>query len=246
MLKVHSGHRYRPHRTVRLRLNTQVREKEGRVRPFSVFEPHNREQTYASGIPFCSAYCPERTHKYTFYPIKMQEIPTKTSFMDNYSFAAPCRQPPPFACLPSCLLLPPSASRLPSAACRLPSASTLRLPSASTLRLPSASTHAPLLYAAPPLRTSPSIRAATNFPNRPATNFPRRPATDFPPGRDGLPSPAATDFPPRPRQTSLPGCDGLPSPAATDKKKCDPKVALESFQISVKQIFTNSISIPPR
>lgn len=192
MLKVHSGHRYRPHRTVRLRLNTQVREKEGRVRPFSVFEPHNREQTYASGIPFCSAYCPERTHKYTFYPIKMQEIPTKTSFMDNYSFAAPCRQPPPFACLPSCLLLPPSASRLPSA---------------STLRLPSASTHAPLLYAAPPLRTSPSIRAATNFPSRP-------------------------------RQTSLPGCDG--------QKKCDPKVALESFQISVKQIFTNSISIPPR
>lgn len=184
VLKVHSGHRYRPHRTVRLRLNTQVREKEGRVRPFSVFEPHNREQTYASGIPFCSAYCPERTHKYTFYPIKMQEIPTKTSFMDNYSFAAPCRQPPPFACLPSCLLLPPS-----------------------TFRLPSASTHAPLLYAAPPLRTSPSIRAATNFPSRP-------------------------------RQTSLPGCDG--------QKKCDPKVALESFQISVKQIFTNSISIPPR
>lgn len=198
MLKVHSGHRYRPHRTVRLRLNTQVREKEGRVRPFSVFEPHNREQTYASGIPFCSAYCPERTHKYTFYPIKMQEIPTKTSFMDNYSFAAPCRQPPPFACLPSCLLLPPSTFHLPPSASRLPSAAC---------RLPSASTYAPLLYAAPPLRTSPSIRAAT-------------------------------DFPPRPRQTSLPGCDG--------QKKCDPKVALESFQISVKQIFTNSISIPPR
>lgn len=190
VLKVHSGHRYRPHRTVRLRLNTQVREKEGRVRPFSVFEPHNREQTYASGIPFCSAYCPERTHKYTFYPIKMQEIPTKTSFMDNYSFAAPCRQPPPFACLPSFL----------------PSASTFHLPPPAC-RLPSASTHAPLLYAAPPLRTSPSIRAATNFPSRP-------------------------------RQTSLPGCDG--------QKKCDPKVALESFQISVKQIFTNSISIPPR
>lgn len=198
VLKVHSGHRYRPHRTVRLRLNTQVREKEGRVRPFSVFEPHNREQTYASGIPFCSAYCPERTHKYTFYPIKMQKIPTKTSFMDNYSFAAPCRQPPPFACLPSCLLLPPSTFRLPPSASRLPSAAC---------RLPSASTHAPLLYAAPPLRTSPSIRAATNFPSRP-------------------------------RQTSLPGCDG--------QKKCDPKVALESFQISVKQIFTNSISIPPR
>ena len=122
MLKVHSGHRYRPHRTVRLRLNTQVREKEGRVRPFSVFEPHNREQTYASGIPFCSAYCPERTHKYTFYPIKMQEIPTKTSFMDNYSFAAPCRQPPPFACLPSCLLLPPSTFHLPPSASRLPPA----------------------------------------------------------------------------------------------------------------------------
>ena len=192
VLKVHSGHRYRPHRTVRLRLNTQVREKEGRDRPFSVFEPHNREQTYASGIPFCSAYCPERTHKYTFYPIKMQEIPTKTSFMDNYSFAAPCRQPPPFACLPAfCFHLPPAACRQPPAACRLPSAST----------------HAPLLYAAPPLRTSPSIRAATNFPSRP-------------------------------RQTSLPGCDG--------QKKCDPKVALESFQISVKQIFTNSISIPPR
>lgn len=206
MLKVHSGHRYRPHRTVRLRLNTQVREKEGRDRPFSVFEPHNQEQTYASGIPFCSAYCPERTHKYTFYPIKMQEIPTKTSFMDNYSFAAPCRQPPPFACLPSCLLLPPSTFHLPPSASRLPSAAC-RLPSASTLRLPSASTHAPLLYAAPPLRTSPSIRAATNFPSRP-------------------------------RQTSLPGCDG--------QKKCDPKVALESFQISVKQIFTNSISIPPR
>lgn len=206
MLKVHSGHRYRPHRTVRLRLNTQVREKEGRDRPFSVFEPHNREQTYASGIPFCSAYCPERTHKYTFYPIKMQEIPTKTSFMDNYSFA-----PLPSAytlCLPSCLLspasvscfcllLPPPARRQPFSACR----------QSSTLRLPSASTHAPLLYAAPPLRTSPSIRAATNFPSRP-------------------------------RQTSLPGCDG--------QKKCDPKVALESFQISVKQIFTNSISIPPR
>ena len=174
MLKVHSGHRYRPHRTVRLRLNTQVREKEGRDRPFSVFEPHNREQTYASGIPFCSAYCPERTHKYTFYPIKMQEIPTKTSFMDNYSFAAPCRQPPPFACLPSCLLLPPSTFRLPSAVSRLPSAST----------------HAPLLYAAPPLRTSPSIRAATNFPSRPRRTFP--------PGRDRLPFPAATDKKMRP------------------------------------------------
>ena len=212
MLKVHSGHRYRPHRTVRLRLNTQVREKEGRVRPFSVFEPHNREQTYASGIPFCSAYCPERTHKYTFYPIKMQEIPTKTSFMDNYSFAAPCRQPPPFACLPSCLLLPPSTFHLPPSTFHLPP-STFRLPPAAcrqppaACRLPSASTHAPLLYAAPPLRTSPSIRAATNFPSRP-------------------------------RQTSLPGCDG--------QKKCDPKIALESFQISVKQIFTNSISIPPR
>lgn len=189
VLKVHSGHRYRPHRTVRLRLNTQVREKEGRVRPFSVFEPHNREQTYASGIPFCSAYCPERTHKYTFYPIKMQEMPTKTSFMDNYSFAAPCRQPPPFACLPSCLLLPPSTCRLPSAACRLPSAST----------------HAPLLYAA--------------APHKPLH-----------PSRDELSLPAATDFPSRLRRT----------------KKCDPKVALESFQISVKQIFTNSISIPPR
>lgn len=204
MLKVHSGHRYRPHRTVRLRLNTQVREKEGRVRPFSVFEPHNREQTYASGIPFCSAYCPERTHKYTFYPIKMQEIPTKTSFMDNYSFAAPCRQPPPFACLPSCLLLPPSTFHLPPPACRQPPAACRQLPPSACRQ---SSTHAPLLYAAPPLRTSPSIRAATNFPSRP-------------------------------RQTSLPGCDG--------QKKCDPKVALESFQISVKQIFTNSISIPPR
>lgn len=112
VLKVHSGHRYRPHRTVRLRLNTQVREKEGRDRPFSVFEPHNREQTYASGIPFCSAYCPERTHKYTFYPIKMQEIPTKTSFMDNYSFAAP---------LPSTYTLC-QPSFLPSAFLRLPSA----------------------------------------------------------------------------------------------------------------------------
>lgn len=193
VLKVHSGHRYRPHRTVRLRLNTQVREKEGRDRPFSVFEPHNREQTYASGIPFCSAYCPERTHKYTFYPIKMQEIPTKTSFMDNYSFAAPCRQPPPFACLPSCLLLPPSTFHLPPAVSRLP---------------PAVSFHpCALAICRPPLRTSPSIRAATNFPSRP-------------------------------RQTSLPGCDG--------QKKCDPKVALESFLISVKQIFTNSISIPPR
>ena len=201
MLKVHSGHRYRPHRTVRLRLNTQVREKEGRDRPFSVFEPHNREQTYASGIPFCSAYCPERTHKYTFYPIKMQEIPTKTSFMDNYSFAAPCRQPPPFACLPSCLLLPPSTFHLPPPACRLPPAVS-RQPPAACRQLP------PMRPCyMPPLRTSPSIRAATNFPSRP-------------------------------RQTSLPGCDG--------QKKCDPKIALESFQISVKQIFTNSISIPPR
>lgn len=42
--------------------------------------------------------------------------------MDNYSFAAPCRQPPPFACLPSCLLLPPSTFRLPPAVSRLPPA----------------------------------------------------------------------------------------------------------------------------
>lgn len=167
MLKVHSGHRYRPHRTVRLRLNTQVREKEGRVRPFSVFEPHNREQTYASGIPFCSAYCPERTHKYTFYPIKMQEIPTKTSFMDNYSFAAPCRQPPPFACLPSCLLLPPStfhlppsASRLPSAACRLPPAVSFH-PCALAICRPTAP-HKPLH----PSRDELSLPAATDFPSR--------------------------------------------------------------------------------
>ena len=170
MLKVHSGHRYRPHRTVRLRLNTQVREKEGRDRPFSVFEPHNREQTYASGIPFCSAYCPERTHKYTFYPIKMQEIPTKTSFMDNYSFAAPCRQPPPFACLPSCLLLPPSTFHLPPSTFRLPPAACRQPPAAC--RLPSASTHAPLLYAAAPhkplhpSRDELSLPAATDFPSR--------------------------------------------------------------------------------
>lgn len=204
MLKVHSGHRYRPHRTVRLRLNTQVREKEGRVRPFSVFEPHNREQTYASGIPFCSAYCPERTHKYTFYPIKMQEIPTKTSFMDNYSFAAPCRQPPPFAFLPSCLLLPPSASRLPSAACRQQPPACRQLPPSACRQLP-------------------PMRPCYMPPHRSAQAPPSEPRRTFPPGRDRL-----------------------PFPAATDKKKCDPKVALESFQISVKQIFTNSISIPPR
>lgn len=154
MLKVHSGHRYRPHRTVRLRLNTQVREKEGRDRPFSVFEPHNREQTYASGIPFCSAYCPERTHKYTFYPIKMQEIPTKTSFMDNYSFAAPCRQPPPFACLPSCLLLPPSTvSRQPPAVSFHPCALAICRPTAP---------HKPLH----PSRDELSLPAATDFPSR--------------------------------------------------------------------------------
>ena len=201
VLKVHSGHRYRPHRTVRLRLNTQVREKEGRDRPFSVFEPHNQEQTYASGIPFCSAYCPERTHKYTFYPIKMQEIPTKTSFMDNYSFAAPCRQPPPFACLPSCLLLPPSTFRLPPAVSRLP---------------PAISFHPP--------------PAVSFHPCALAICRPTAPHKPLHPSRDELSLPAATDFPSRLRRT----------------KKCDPKVALESFQISVKQIFTNSISIPPR
>ena len=160
VLKVHSGHRYRPHRTVRLRLNTQVREKEGRVRPFSVFEPHNREQTYASGIPFCSAYCPERTHKYTFYPIKMQEIPTKTSFMDNYSFAAPCRQPPPFACLPSCLLLPPSTFRLPPAVSRQPPAVSFH-PCALAICRPTAP-HKPLH----PSRDELSLPAATDFPSR--------------------------------------------------------------------------------
>lgn len=160
MLKVHSGHRYRPHRTVRLRLNTQVREKEGRDRPFSVFEPHNREQTYASGIPFCSAYCPERTHKYTFYPIKMQEIPTKTSFMDNYSFAAPCRQPPPFACLPSCLLLPPSTFRLPPAVSRQPPAVSFH-PCALAICRPTAP-HKPLH----PSRDELSLPAATDFPSR--------------------------------------------------------------------------------
>lgn len=160
MLKVHSGHRYRPHRTVRLRLNTQVREKEGRDRPFSVFEPHNREQTYASGIPFCSAYCPERTHKYTFYPIKMQEIPTKTSFMDNYSFAAPCRQPPPFACLPSCLLLPPSTFRLPPAVSRQPPAVSFH-PCALAICRPTAP-HKPLH----PSRDELSLPAATDLPSR--------------------------------------------------------------------------------
>lgn len=174
MLKVHSGHRYRPHRTVRLRLNTQVREKEGRVRPFSVFEPHNREQTYASGIPFCSAYCPERTHKYTFYPIKTQEIPTKTSFMDNYSFAAPCRQPPPFACLPSCLLLPPSTFHLPPPACRQPPAACRQLPPMRPCYMP---------------------------PHRSAQAPPSEPRRTFPPGRDKLSLPAATDFPSRLRRT---------------------------------------------
>ena len=171
MLKVHSGHRYRPHRTVRLRLNTQVREKEGRDRPFSVFEPHNREQTYASGIPFCSAYCPERTHKYTFYPIKMQEIPTKTSFMDNYSFAAPCRQPPPFACLPSCLLLPPSTFHLPPPACRQP----------------------PAVSHPPP--------AVSFHPCALAICRPTAPHKPLHPSRDELSLPAATDFPSRLRRT---------------------------------------------
>lgn len=116
----------------------------------------------------------------------MQEIPTKTSFMDNYSFAAPCRQPPPFACLPSCLLLPPSTFRLPPAVSFHPCALAICRPTAP---------HKPLH-----------------------------------PSRDELSLPAATDFPSRLRRT----------------KKCDPKVALESFQISVKQIFTDSISIPPR
>ncbi len=171
VLKVHSGHRYRPHRTVRLRLNTQVREKEGRDRPFSVFEPHNREQTYASGIPFCSAYCPERTHKYTFYPIKMQEIPTKTSFMDNYSFAAPCRQPPPFACLPSCLLLPPSTFHLPPPACRQP----------------------PAVSHPPP--------AVSFHPCALAICRPTAPHKPLHPSRDELSLPAATDFPSRLRRT---------------------------------------------
>ena len=190
MLKVHSGHRYRPHRTVRLRLNTQVREKEGRVRPFSVFEPHNREQTYASGIPFCSAYCPERTHKYTFYPIKMQEIPTKTSFMDNYSFAAPCRQPPPFACLPSCLLLPPSTFHLPPSACR-------QLPPSACRQLP-------------PMRPCymPPHRSAQAPPSEPRRTFPTGPRRTSPAGPRQTSLPAATDFPPRLRRTSLPGCDG--------------------------------------
>ena len=191
MLKVHSGHRYRPHRTVRLRLNTQVREKEGRVRPFSVFEPHNREQTYASGIPFCSAYCPERTHKYTFYPIKMQEIPTKTSFMDNYSFAAPCRQPPPFACLPSCLLLPPSTFHLPPPACRQPPPfaclpSCLLLPP-STFRLP------PAVSRLPP--------AVSFHPCALAICRPTAPHKPLHPSRDELSLPAATDFPSRLRRT---------------------------------------------
>ena len=179
MLKVHSGHRYRPHRTVRLRLNTQVREKEGRDRPFSVFEPHNQEQTYASGIPFCSAYCPERTHKYTFYPIKMQEIPTKTSFMDNYSFAAPCRQPPPFACLPSCLLLPPSTFHLPPPACRQPPAACHQLPPSACRQLP-------------------PMRPCYMPPHRSAQAPPSEPRRTFPPGRDRLPFPAATDKKMRP------------------------------------------------
>lgn len=197
MLKVHSGHRYRPHRTVRLRLNTQVREKEGRVRPFSVFEPHNREQTYASGIPFCSAYCPERTHKYTFYPIKMQEIPTKTSFMDNYSFAAPCRQPPPFACLPSCLLLPPSTFRLP------PAVSFHPPPAVSINPLPSflSSVSCFCLLLPPPARRPPfsacrqlpPMRPCYMPPHRSAQAPPSEPRRTFPPGRDRLPSPAATD-----------------------------------------------------
>lgn len=179
VLKVHSGHRYRPHRTVRLRLNTQVREKEGRDRPFSVFEPHNQEQTYASGIPFCSAYCPERTHKYTFYPIKMQEIPTKTSFMDNYSFAAPCRQPPPFACLPSCLLLPPSTFHLPPPACRQPPAACHQLPPSACRQLP-------------------PMRPCYMPPHRSAQAPPSEPRRTFPPGRDRLPFPAATDKKMRP------------------------------------------------
>lgn len=166
VLKVHSGHRYRPHRTVRLRLNTQVREKEGRVRPFSVFEPHNREQTYASGIPFCSAYCPERTHKYTFYPIKMQEIPTKTSFMDSYSFAAPCRQHTPSACLPSFL----------------PSASTFHLPPPACRQLPPSA-----------CRQLPPMRPCYMPPHRSAQAPPSEPRRTFPPGRDRLPFPAATD-----------------------------------------------------
>lgn len=230
MLKVHSGHRYRPHRTVRLRLNTQVREKEGRVRPFSVFEPHNREQTYASGIPFCSAYCPERTHKYTFYPIKMQEISTKTSFMDNYSFAPPCRQHTPSAFLPVfCLLLLSPASVF-----------CFHLPPAVSLSPPAVSLPPSACRRLPPMRPCymPPHRSAQAPPSEPRRTFPTGPRRTSPAGPRQTSLPAATDSPPRPRRTSLPGRDG--------QKKCDPKVALESFQISVKQIFTNSISIPPR
>lgn len=190
MLKVHSGHRYRPHRTVRLRLNTQVREKEGRVRPFSVFEPHNREQTYASGIPFCSAYCPERTHKYTFYPIKMQEIPTKRPLWTTIRSQPPAvsLHPSP-AFLPAfCFHLPPPARRPPFSACRQ----------------------------LPPMRPCymPPRRSAQAPPSEPRRTFPTGPRRTSPTGPRQTSLPAATDFPPRPRRT----------------KKCDPKVALESFQ----------------
>lgn len=177
MLKVHSGHRYRPHRTVRLRLNTQVREKEGRVRPFSVFEPHNREQTYASGIPFCSAYCPERTHKYTFYPIKMQEIPTKTSFMDNYSFAPPA------------VSIHPLPSFLSSVSCFC----LLLLSSASTSRPPSALLRLPSVFHPPP--------AVGFHPCALAICRPTAPHKPLHPSRDELPPPARDRLPSRPRRT---------------------------------------------
>lgn len=157
MLKVHSGHRYRPHRTVRLRLNTQVREKRDAT-VHSPFSNHTTENKLTLPVYHSAQHIVLKGHTNILLSDKDARNTNKTSFMDNYSFAAPCRQPPPFACLPSCLLLPPSTFRLPPSASRLPSAAC---------RLPSASTHAPLLYAAPPLRTSPSIRAATNFPSRP-------------------------------------------------------------------------------
>lgn len=90
----------------------------------------------------------------------MQEIPTKTSFMDNYSFAAPCRQPPPFACLPSCLLLPPSTFHLPPAVSRLPPAVSFH-PCALAICRPTAP-HKPLH----PSRDELSLPAATDFPSR--------------------------------------------------------------------------------
>lgn len=168
MLKVHSGHRYRPHRTVCLRLNTQVREKRD-ASVHSPFSNHTTENKLTLPVYHSAQHIVLKGHTNILLSDKDARNTNKNVLYGQLFVRSP---------LPSA-----STLRLPSF---LPSASTFHLPPPACRQPPAA------------CRQLPPMRPCYMPPHRSAQAPPSEPRRTFPPGRDRLPFPAATDKKMRP------------------------------------------------